>query len=972
MRALNVSRHIVFAMLVFCFVSFASVAKDGVLSGSKGKVHVHKTEYFDILYTDDSARSAEKIAEVCDSYYLEICSLLKTEPYQRFPVTITHQVESINAYYTAYPFNRIVLYDTYPGSLDMYEHTIESIFYHELTHAVTMNMKSPFFKKLSFFSDAANPAWGTLASFWVEGAAVYFESRKKTPEDFPHGRLNNPYSTLLVRQAKIDGNFPSWTDVTGARDTYPGGNDAYIFGSEFVKYLCDTYGEETYAKFWKESGKVLLFSSQIFKRVYKKDLNDVWKDFQKELKVPSVKNPENLPESKILLAKNKKNRFACFDSNKNGFAFYDKNSSAIKLSRYRNSSYEKPRKILKVLNLTSLSMNEDSSFLLLSKFTMKDNVKSEVVVYDLKKRLPFYVREDGLCEAAFTDETDGKLYFAAVKRLSGLYGVVKFSFDKKTRQIKKECEVSFGEDEIPYSLAKGSNGSVAMIFKKNLDFTIRIYDSTLAQYTQFILNKGDTQKLPVFHNLHSIKLDDGRIAFTFSYSALGKSGEMFPRCGILIDDKMTLLNEDVSGGIVDCFPLANFSGEKFSVGCVGEHYSFNEAYSFVLNAAPDANPDENLKLAVGRILAVKGGTLDDEKSSDFNDDENQGKSDDDFVKRSLSYNPFSYAFKGSILPLSNAAVYNHDLVKDAGLDLGLSYITTNPWLGKIFLVSGGYSLAYNCYGASAQLSGGNDSFSYALSANVAGDKKGFMQSAFSASAQKLIFYGLTSRFVGGVAADYFYGRQIIDDDFSDNVDETKLTYPRAQLYFQWTNRHKAGSGAYDFAGVTFTPFLLWSLRRSDYLGYDRRYLNPGLNVSVNVPFVLPLTFTASFFPSSSYFASGSVESVLFCHEIQKGIPYLNIYAYRFVVSAGYTGKIRYESSDVLEVKNTQKIIRNISRDDYSDELSLKAFFVGAPNFGSFASETFSFSLGGAFHYRFNRKEDEKRASFSLIMNISLF
>ena len=85
----------------FCF--------DGVLSGTKGELHVVKTKYFDIIFPEECSETAEKIAGVADDYYREIASKLGYEPYQRFPVTITKQVEYVNAYFSMAPYNHIVI-----------------------------------------------------------------------------------------------------------------------------------------------------------------------------------------------------------------------------------------------------------------------------------------------------------------------------------------------------------------------------------------------------------------------------------------------------------------------------------------------------------------------------------------------------------------------------------------------------------------------------------------------------------------------------------------------------------------------------------------------------------------------------------------------------------------------------------------------------------------------------------------------
>lgn len=176
----------------FCF------SYSGALSGAKGKLSVIETVHFDIIYPAASAESAQKIARVADSYFDEICGKLDFKCKKRFPVTITNQVEQSNAYFSLVPYSHIVIYDTnLDSSLDYYEDTLESTFYHELTHAISMNKKDPFFQGMDFFSEALNPSVISLTSFWFEGATVSFESAKEG------GRLNIPFWTQKAFEVKL-------------------------------------------------------------------------------------------------------------------------------------------------------------------------------------------------------------------------------------------------------------------------------------------------------------------------------------------------------------------------------------------------------------------------------------------------------------------------------------------------------------------------------------------------------------------------------------------------------------------------------------------------------------------------------------------------------------------------------------------------------------------------------------------------
>ena len=133
------------------------------------------------------------------------------------PLVITQKVEQFNANWSSYPYNHIVLYDTFPSdNLQVMEDTILGTFWHEITHSITYNMKHPFWKSLDIvFGDEFYPGSLTVTRGMAEGAAVASESI--TGE----GRLNSEFSKHVIKQAKIEGQFPYYSDVQGASDKYP-------------------------------------------------------------------------------------------------------------------------------------------------------------------------------------------------------------------------------------------------------------------------------------------------------------------------------------------------------------------------------------------------------------------------------------------------------------------------------------------------------------------------------------------------------------------------------------------------------------------------------------------------------------------------------------------------------------------------------------------------------------------------------
>lgn len=132
---------------------------------------VIKTDYFDIIYSPESKTTAMLVASHADEYAQEISARLGKSLPHRYPVYISSKSEFLNGYYTLFPYQRIVIYDATlaDGELSNSYDAILNVFYHELTHAISLWYWLP-----------------TLSLSFDEGVAVLFESRGD------QGRLNDP------------------------------------------------------------------------------------------------------------------------------------------------------------------------------------------------------------------------------------------------------------------------------------------------------------------------------------------------------------------------------------------------------------------------------------------------------------------------------------------------------------------------------------------------------------------------------------------------------------------------------------------------------------------------------------------------------------------------------------------------------------------------------------------------------------
>jgi len=271
-----------FILALFVFVSTSAFAQNpSVLFKPFTSFRVIQTEHFDIIFPKESEESARLLASYADNVYDQVSSLLDIKVRGRIPVTITPHTDSFNGYYSPL-FNHIMLFDT-PMDVEWtnFENNLKKLFLHELTHAVSMNTRSPSYERLyRVWGNLYTPALWNAPLFMVEGVSVSFESLDGT------GRANDPLTKQYLRQAVYENKLLTPFQASGVYDIRPNGY-WYEYGGLFSAWLQKNYGLEKYSRLWKEmgtDGKISFYVYRadfysIFKKVYGVDFLDEWKKF---------------------------------------------------------------------------------------------------------------------------------------------------------------------------------------------------------------------------------------------------------------------------------------------------------------------------------------------------------------------------------------------------------------------------------------------------------------------------------------------------------------------------------------------------------------------------------------------------------------------------------------------------------------------------------------------------------------------
>ncbi len=217
-------------------------------------------EHFDVYYQQSVHDAAVQLIQQGDEIYKTLTDFYGITLKKRLKVYLLDTVDFANAYADIFS-NAIIIY-TNRSSSDYYNNTykwwVPFVFSHELTHILLAN-KSDWMKDLlGLFGHPVSVLFDTAftPSFLHEGVSIYSESLL-----FEKGRLNDSRYLSYLKAEIQDNGFRGLSLAGGmtSPDFTPIGFN-YLYGSFFVKYLEETFGEQAVSKMVNEYGNEYRFN----------------------------------------------------------------------------------------------------------------------------------------------------------------------------------------------------------------------------------------------------------------------------------------------------------------------------------------------------------------------------------------------------------------------------------------------------------------------------------------------------------------------------------------------------------------------------------------------------------------------------------------------------------------------------------------------------------------------------------------
>lgn len=852
------------------------------------------TKYFEIIYQKSSSYTAQLIYENADKFYEEIASKFDVDTYLKMPVYIRSNYQGLNAYYSFYPYDHIVIYDAVidTPTLAVFSETILSVFYHELTHAVSLKcgydpINIPFFPYIKLPKTVL-----TSPTSFSEGATVSFESANG------EGRLNSGYNLSVVLQAKLEDSFPDWKEASGANDNYRIGDLPYIFGGAFHQYLQKKYGMEKYSDFWKELND-RIFTEIAFKKTYNVKLKDEWELFKQSIPLLEVEtNGGNINLSR-------EDNINVFDATDNLVIYASSNDSAI--YQIKNG---KTTKILNGYSIKNLEISPDEKYLAITKLT--DLNTYATFVYDLEKKKYTNNTFNYLRNPIFTT-FNGEKVIVGLSSKQNKQTIQYFYLDEdKTLEVNQNSEPTwqyFTDIEI-LDIAESKKENAISILAKNKENWF-VADVQLKKIDKEI-SVEDAKKLPDYIIPLSIeKNNEDEILISYV-----EKGYSLSRGAKIIGEEIFFQEKDISGGVLNPIQTKNgyvYLSKMFKTSTVAFIQELPGGYSEATKLEPFT---ENINTALTTNI-------------------NALKSPETYktvYDNSFKYRNIFHLDKTVIIPLLST------------LDLSptnlLSYGTSFPlpglniiWQNPLETTSVGFGGGYLAMGG---LLNGHVSLSLYGQNFVVGGCWINKYTGF-----ELINLDLSAAF---------------NLEMVMPKNNSKLNFSAKYLWTYDTNFDLYFTQSYiiqysklrGYLGLAFSTYKLHELGTYSTPSILAGFIIPKL-LPFNNPWGytlnLPLTMNFGLCPNLENFIFGEANLTLFSKEIQQSIPLIPLYVNRFGIDCGYFLSFQNKEINTFSIKNfTNKITDLMNQTNLSHGITTSVYFDLTPVIGFLVNTKPRFSV----------------------------
>jgi hypothetical protein len=240
-----------------------------------------ETEHFQIHYYEPNLDIARRVAIAAEVSHHRVTPALGHAPAVKTHIVVTDDTDGANGFASVVPRNVIRVFATAPGgfsTLNDHDDWLYGLVLHEYTHIVHLDTISGLPR---WYNKVVGKTWAPnqiQPRWFIEGLATYEESKRSSS-----GRVRSAVFDMYLRMQVLAGRPLGLDQMSTGPLGWPQGNAAYLYGSHFLAFIADRYGDDTMGAISREFGSqpVPFGLNRAVKRVVGKDyleLYDEWTD----------------------------------------------------------------------------------------------------------------------------------------------------------------------------------------------------------------------------------------------------------------------------------------------------------------------------------------------------------------------------------------------------------------------------------------------------------------------------------------------------------------------------------------------------------------------------------------------------------------------------------------------------------------------------------------------------------------------